>query len=204
MSRHWEREIESLIRGKVADARAHADAAITAKLKATPDGRKTARAASWSRSMKAALKRLDELLDELVGPSEASLQGWLRDAREASYLETYHALHPAIPLEFRARRNPEPTRAMLDAARGLVLHGYTLRAELAGPIQTAKRTLAGAVVQAAAVTARRSTEVDVLKAWETKAADAIVRAALTAHADAAVAFQRLAGRDLIKPELLEV
>lgn len=203
MAASMERELEKRIVQKVADARAHAEKAVTQTLKVTPDGRATARKATASPSYHAAIARLDELLEELVGPSLSSLEGMLRDMREAMYKQFFKATLPSIPTEFRRSVNPQPTVTALTEARSLMLHGRDLREEIGPVIDKAKQGLKTTIVLAGARDTTKKAVSEALGLWEQRAADAIARAALLAHGDAMIALERIAGRDLIKPELLE-
>lgn len=194
----WLKEARRLVDDKVADARAHAITAITGTLKGTPDGRKTLRKASQSRSFKAAENRLLELWATLCGPSTASLAGLVRDARAEFYADAVRLWASAVPEEFRAIS--EATFIGIAAARGMVLHGTELRKEIGAPIERARRTLLAAV----AVAGSRSTPVrastDVLVTWARKSSDAIFAATRLALSDSLGAADAMALNDLVKPE----
>lgn len=194
----WLKEARRLVDDKVADARAHAITAVTDTLKRTPDGRKTLRKASQSRSYKAAENRLAELWAALCGPSTASLKGLVRDARAAFYVDAVSLWGSFIPEEFRD--DPIDMISGLRAARGMVLHGTELRKEIGAPIERARRTLLAAV----AVAGSRSTPVrastEVLVTWARKSSDAIFAATRLALSDSLGAADAMALYDLVKPE----
>jgi hypothetical protein len=187
------------INSKVADARAHAEKAVTETLKAKQDGRATLRHANRSPSLAAAMARLDELLDDLAGPSSTSLQGILRDGREAIYREAFARWLPQIPPELLVRPDPEPTAAAIAAARGVVLHGRDLRSDIGAVVATAQQRLRSAVVLAGSA----GGTVDQLGAWEQSARQQLSRAVQLAWGDAAIALERMAGADLIHPDHIE-
>ena len=199
----WTDKALALIKAKVQDARAHASKAVTESLKQTPDGRPTARKARRSPSSQAAAKRLDELLDALAGPSVSGLnQGLIRDAREALYREAFDRWKVDIPEGLR-RSLESPTLAAIAAARGLILHGYDLRSELSTTFDAQKTRLAAATVLAGSRGATSTTKVDLLGHWELAATNEISRVVALALGDSAVALDRIAGRDLVRPELLD-
>jgi hypothetical protein len=193
--------IVSAIRAKVSDARAHAANAVTEALRATPDGRATIRKATRSRSFQAAMARLDELWTDLCGPSVASRDGKLRDAREAFYRKCFELWTPLIPQDMRAGAD-EPTAAAI-AARTMVLHGYDLRIELAGPIGTAERNLQSAVVRAGNREATKRTSIDLLAGWEQSTRTSLEQSVRIALGDALIALDVQAGRDQVRPEFLD-
>lgn len=191
------------VASKVADARAHAGKAVTDALRTEADGRPTVRRANRSPSLAAALARLDELLDELAGPRSTSLDGLLRDAREAAYRAAFARWLPRVPERLRARKGPGPAAADLARARGLPLHGRDVRDELEGAVEAAKRWLRSAVVLAGSAGRSERSGVDLLDAWERSARTGLTRAVVLAEGDAEVAMDRLAGRDLVRPEFLD-
>lgn len=199
----WAARLVPAVESRVSDARAHADRAITRALKATRDGRPTARRANRSPSFQAALNRLDELLAWLAGPSAVSLDGKVRDAREALYRLAFRLHRGLVPEGLWVSPDPRPTRANLDAIRAAAVHGLDPRAELAGPVGYAGRSLAAAVARAGAADATRSDEADHLDAWETRAAAAIRRSLLVILSDSAELANNEARDDMIHPVFLE-
>ena len=198
----WARPILARVGSKLEDAAAHAERAVTRGLKATADGRPTARKASQSPSFAAALARLDELWSWLAGPSKDSLQGRLRDAREAFYRKAFELHRELVPVELQVSVDPEPTVANIRLVRGALIHGYDLRRELEGPFATAKRKLAAAVAQAGSRAARDADTSDVLGTWHRQSLGAIQAAVLRALSDSVEFADTEAGMDLIHPEFL--
>lgn len=187
---------------KMEDAAAHAAKAVTEALKRTPDGRATIRRAGQSLSYSAALARLDELWEWLCGPSAASLEGFLRDARESFYADAFRAWIGHIPEDLRVSTDPTPTQANLRAIRGLAIHGMDVRTEVGGAIDRAKRSLKAAIVLAGrqAIASRESDRI--VRAWRMKAENAIGQVVATALSDGQIAADRQAGRDMIHPDYL--
>ena len=172
----WIDRADRLVRGKVDDAAAHAARSITQRLKARDDGRPTARQAAQSPSYAAAGNRLDELRAALVGPSRGSLDGLLRDAREAFFKQAFELWKPHLdPAWYRL--DAEPTRAGINTVRGAVIHGYELDQEMAGVFEDAARTLKVSINLAGgqAVSAKRAD--DLIELWRRQAGDRIARKA---------------------------
>jgi hypothetical protein len=190
------------IRSKVEDARAHAGKALTARLKDAPDGRPTVRIAAQSASYRAAVRRLDELLTYLTGPSRVSLDGLLRDAREALYRRAYDLHRDLVPEELRTA-NAEPTQARIREARGHPLHGLDLRIEMAAPMERAKVGLKAALHRAGAADTPPEMADDLLDAWGQRTTAALMQAAIRALGDAAVWADGEVRRDLVRPEFQE-
>lgn len=160
-------EAAELVRRKLGDAAAHAARAATQALRDAPEGRATVRKAESSPSFRAALRRLDELLDDLVGPRKDSLTGLLRDARAGFYRDAFAWIAPYL-VEGVHRDGLGPSKAGEAVARGAVLHGYDLRSEFAGPIETAKRgLLVWAALAGSRATARKAVD-GLLDDWEAK------------------------------------
>lgn len=203
LRREWSTAVIPMVESKLEDAHAHAERAVTQTLKATADGRPTARKANRSPSFQAAVARLDELLDWLAGPSANSLRGRVRDAREAFYRKAFGLHLPMIPAELHVSPHPEPTFANLRLIRGALIHGVDLRKELEGPIATAKRQLTAAVASAGqrAATARDSS--DILETWHKQSVAAIRTAVLRVLSDSVEFADTEAGTDLIHPDYLE-
>ena len=201
--KNWGARVSARIAAKIADARAHAENALTETLKGTPDGRATALKANRSRSLLAAQTRLQELLVDLAGPTTISLEGLVRDAREAFYRDATARTFPLIPSKLLARSDPTPTRLGLSKARGLVLHGQDIHSELQAPISAAGRNLAAAVVLAGNQSTSKRAGRNRLDDWARTAKASIERAATLALGDSRVALEVIAGRDLVRSEFLD-
>mgnify|MGYP000327653170 CR=1 FL=1 len=199
----WSRAIVPTVESKIEDAHAHAERAVTQSLKATADGRPTARKANRSTSFQAALSRLDELLDWLAGPSANSLRGRVRDAREAFYKRAFALHKPLIPKELYISLEPEPTFANLRLIRGALIHGLDLRKELDGPIATAKRQLTAAVALAGQRATSGAASSEILETWYRQSLASIRTAVLRVLSDSVEFADTEAGTDLIHPDYLE-
>ena len=199
----WSNRVSARVESKVADAHAHASKAVTDALRAEADGRATVRRANRSPSLRAGLARLDELLTDLTGPSSRSLDGVLRDARQAFYLDSVAFWLPRVPETLLVRPGAGPTASGVADARRLVLHGYDPRREIGGPVHDAQHRLTPAVVLAGSRSTSTKAGVDLLDAWERSTRESITRACLLALGDDRVALARIAGRDLIHPDHLD-
>src|SRR6476660_8950689 len=96
------------------------------------DGRASILRINASPSYAAAQSRLDELWTWLAGPSETSLRGKVRDAREQFYRQAAILHFPLIPEALRARQSPDPTRDQIRMIRAAAIHGYDPRKTLEG------------------------------------------------------------------------
>lgn len=198
--KEWQAKAAALVNRKLDDAAAHAIAALTTTLKKTPEGRPTVRKAAQSRSFAAAVSRLDELWAALTGPSVASLDGLVRDAREDLYRFCFTLWRPLIPPELLASGDPKPAVTKLVAARRLVLHGTELRQELQGPFDAAKRTLLATLAQAGQRSTPEHIETDLIDTWRRQTETAVTAAVNRALSDSEVRLNQLAGRDLVHPD----
>jgi hypothetical protein len=200
----WLRRAVERIDSKISDARAHAANALTERLRAEADGRPTIRLGAKSRSFAAALARLDELLTALAGPSEVSLAGLVRDAREDLYRHAF-ALHRGyVPSELHVWLDPEPTRANVALIRAAAPHGHDPRAELAGIVAGAARGLKATLGLAGASDATRARQGDLLRAWESRTRDSIARAVEGLLSDSLVYADSEAMSDIIHPDHMDV
>jgi len=193
----WSVKAARLIDARIGDARAHAWNAITQRVATAPDGRKTWRQAALTRSYQAAVKRLDELADELAGPHKLSLSGLVRDARAAFYRDSFN--HWAIPAELLAP-DPRPTKAGERAARGLVIHGFNLRDEVADVIDAAARGLQAAVTVAGGRNTTDDQARAILDGWDSQKAHAIKQRVDGLLTDSYVAIYNLVGREMVDPK----
>jgi hypothetical protein len=189
-------EARGFVRDKVADAKAHALAALTESLKRTPEGRATAAKVKRSRSFAAAVSRLDELASILVTLGE--------DLRVETYRASWSHWRRVIPDDFLRRTSGEgPPQARLNRCRTALVHGFTLSSFLAGPIRKAKQSLPPALTVAGnRATASRDAG-ELLKAWASRTEKAITAAAISALVDGQTLADRMAGRDVIDPRYLE-
>lgn len=195
--RQWTAKAARLIDARIGDARAHAWNAVTQAVVTAPDGRKTWRQAVLTKGYQAAVRRLEELENELVGPTAASLSGLVKDARAAFYRQSFDLW--AIPPELLAP-DPRPTKAGERAARGFVIHGYDPKSEVAPVIDAAESGLRASVTLAGG---RQTTDRQaraILDGWEAQKANAIRRRVDGLLSDSEVAIYNLVGREMIDPK----
>lgn len=188
-----------LVRGKVADALAHAEKALTETLRSTPDGRASLVVIKRSRSYGSAVARLDELTVGLAGSSTSSVQGFIRDFRERSYVQSFAAWASIIPPEFH--RDPaRPLASERNAVRKIVLHGYELYDEIRLAVEAEANRLGAALAQAGTRGLGDATGAAVLRLWGTQAAARLISSASLAINDSAVRADTAAGYYLIHPD----
>ena len=199
----WSKAITARIAGKVADARAHGEKAVTDVLRLKEDGRPTIRHAQGSRSVVAAQARLAELLADLVGPGPWSREGMIQNAYADLYRAAVAQWKPLIPEDLRAPLfDLHPTAANVTKARALSLHGMTPCRELNGVLIPIRQRLTAAVALASSPSAALG-GIDRLAAWELAARTSLTRTAVLLLGDAEVALDRQVGLDLIRPELID-
>lgn len=193
----WRGQAEGLIDRKLDDAAAHGAKALTDALKTTPDGRLTVRRAARSRSYRAAANRIDELLDDLVGPAVNSLTGLIRDAREAFYVASFASWLPIIPEHLWVVPDPQPTQNALAGVRRIVLHGYELREELATPVVRVKRSLLAALGQAGLRSTPDSVATEILDGWRDRAGGSLKKVVAVVLSDSQARADVIASRNII-------
>jgi hypothetical protein len=177
----WVARAHEMVRRKVDDAAAHAAKCVTQKARRERDGRPTARLVARSPSYQAAVARLHELRIALVGQA-GSLRGLLRDAREDFLTHAYELWRDT--LDPRYYRVPDrPSAAAIAVARGAVIHGYALEAELAGPFEAAARGLAAACTLAARRERDQREGADQVAAWHVRTVSSLSRACTAALGD---------------------
>lgn len=186
---------------RVDDAHAHALKALTQAAIDEAAGRSTLRRIDWSRSFQAASYRLDELLAALAGLSTASRKGVIRDAFEAAYRDC-HAHYRLTIDPVALRPNPEPTKGQIAKARTVVVLGYDARAYLVPVIEGAEARLKALLASLANPARSKADRSDQLAAWSRRTTDAIATAVTTYTRTGSFYLDRIAGRDVIRPELL--
>lgn len=196
----WLSKAHMLILSCMEDAHAHAELAVTRSLKATPDGRDSARRIDQSPSYQAAIRHLNGLLDRLVGPKSNSLDGLIRDARASFYRDSVALWKPYIEPEYRATPDPVPTQAGEALMRGAVVHGYDLRAEVAPAIEATKRELLAALSQAGRKAATDRDGQAWLAVWHNQGRDRIRAKAFQALNDSDKAVHEATGILLLAPQ----
>lgn len=198
----WARQATAIIDRKIDDAEAHALAALTKSLKETDDGRRTHLAARRGRSFQAGVSRLSELHDRLAGPSADSLSGLVLDARVAFYRLSLRLYWESLPASVTRPGITSPTEAALVRVRRTLLHGTTMRIELGTPIVAAKRNLLAAVNLSASKGSTKSAAADLIGTWARQSRDALRAATHRALNDSLTLADRMAGRDVLDPEIL--
>jgi hypothetical protein len=183
------------IKAKVADAAAHALKALTLSLDQTPEGRPTAAKVKRSPSYQASIARLTELRDELHALAERS--------RVETYTAAWAFWRSELPAEVLApSRGSAPPAALVTRARTMLTHGRTLRESLTAATDRAAKQL-GPALTVAGNRATNSREAnDAIRRWASASEGAIVAAFLAVVVDGQTTADRLAGRDVIRPELL--
>lgn len=198
----WLSRANTLIDDKVGDAAAHMANAVTRTLRDTPEGRRTTRKATSHPSTRAAVVRLGELLDALCGPSARSLDGLIRDAREAFYRESFEDWKPYLPGELWVSSDPSPTAAGVARCRGMTVHGTDVRRDLLITVERSLHMLVAAVAVAGRRSSTDTISSNVISGWAATARTALRKATATALSDSQVAADVLAGRDLVHPDFL--
>lgn len=200
-ARPWVESASKLIASKVADARAHAERSLTAKAREADDGRPTARVLGRSRSLVAAVSRLAEARDALVGPSKGSLGGLVRDARASFYADSIGLWTPLIPERFRAAKDPAPTRAGEAAMRGAIMHGYDLHAEVTPAFDQAARSLKAILIGASRQAADPARGERMLLAWERTTTRNVSARVVATLVDSSVGVHHAVGRLMLHPDV---
>ncbi len=196
----WIRRASTLIARHLADARAHANKALTDALKITPDGRPSSRRVLRSPSYQSAGNRLRMLQDALIGPTSDSLEGLIRDARAAFYQRSIELWTPVIPAEYRVTLDPVPTKAGESLMRGAIIHGFDLARELSPSIKQTGDHLFVALNSAGRRKAGQRVGDDLLKLWHAQAVARLNRKVASILSDSDKAIHEATGWLIIAPE----
>ena len=197
----WQGRATALIERRIADARSHAEGAVTQAALDAPDGRSTWQVASRSRFVTAAENRLRELLDQLVGPTPQSLSGLLRKANATFYRQAVLEIDWDVPESIRSKSYGRVSKRRLREARGLIVFGKDLRSELAGPIEESIRNLKATVVSASKQGSTKGSRKQAFDLWESRAKALVSTVAGYALGNAQFALFQLAGRDQVDASL---
>jgi hypothetical protein len=195
----WAKRAQARIESRVADARAHAESAVTKAAIGAEDGRETWRLLARQRSATAAKSRLEELSDWLTGSSRLSLSGLIQDARAKLYRSAFDHMRPLIPpevLDDAASPNGSGERA----ARGLILHAKSPLQEIAPVFLAATQSLQSTINACASDTVSPKQRNGMLDSWEKRTADAINQKVAEMLSDSDVAICNLVGRQLLREE----
>lgn len=178
----------------IADATAHARNALTATLRKAPEGRPTLAVVRRNPSYGAALSRLDELRGALVEQVES--------ARVDAYRASWRFWCDHLPADVRRPGLDGPPADRVERCRVAVLHGLTLAEEIGSRLAADRARLRPAL----AVAGNRATPIDDgedgLRRWGDRARAGILSVVAAALNDSLVMADRLAGRDVLLPELL--
>lgn len=199
--RQWQDRIMPSVSRAVADANAHAVqglAAAVGKLRASPP-QQVLRLAN----VQPALTRLNLWVDAMTGLDERSLRGEIRDARAAIYDEAAREWFGLIPAEYRAREGHEPTDDQRDMIRAARIHGLDPRRYVECAADDAVRSLRNAVLSAARLSAAGTLDTRPLERWRDETIQSLSRAVVTLLNDSAEYADVEAGRDLLRPELID-
>lgn len=195
----WSKDLLLKTSAKIADAHAHAAKAVADAAKGDEEDRRAVHFAVKHPSFQAALARLDELLDYLAGPSNTSMEGQIRDAREEFYRQAFGSHRELVPPELLASPDPAPTPLSIQMARGAMVHGYDPRQELLAPIEAAKQSLKASVGRAGLSTVAQREGADMLAGWRERTEAAINRTVLSLLSDSVEYCDGEARGDLIHP-----
>jgi hypothetical protein len=190
----YTKQIQQAVAGKIADAGAHASKALTDTLDATAEGRPTAAKVRRSASYQAAISRLDELLDSLVKIVES--------CRVDTYAQAYGFWFDYHAHKMRRGSDSTPPRPLVERCRTTMIHGYTVRRFLQGPLDRASTQLLPTLTVAGNRAVSTRDAKDSIRRWQETNASAIMKNAVAAVIDSQTMSDRRAGRDTIKRELL--
>lgn len=196
----WVTKGVNLIAVKIEDARAHAENAVTATLKATPDGRPSLAKIRANRSYAAALNRIDELWSALGGPSVTSSSGLIHDATGSFYQDSWRIWLERHDPEFRVS-GQEPTRAQLAYVRSLLWFGVPVRTAFESQFATTRTSLLQSISVAGASGFRvGASRTDFFETWERQTLDRLMPRMGLALNDANQRADLQAMVDTIRPE----
>lgn len=195
-----ERDLSRLVRDAVTKATAHAVIALTDVLCNTTPGRATLAKVKQSRSYQSACNDLDALLVTMAGPSVRSLDGKLRDAREALYRSAFAWWLGYLPESHAMPADSVPTDERIKQIRGLVQHGYELKAEFGGQTERAKANLMSVLERASKPGILSTVAPALIRGWGVTTTDTLILAVQTILGDASVAVESISLVDAIRPE----
>lgn len=195
----WIAKATELVTGKLADARAHAEKAVTDTLRQTPDGRASLARIRANPSFQAALSRLDELHNAITGPAVTSIQGFVHHASEAFYRDarTYYwdQIHPDYRVE-----SPAVTQQQTANVRGQLWFDLPVRQALEPELKRMKNSLAVALGTAGSRQTATRDGYTALNTWHTQTAESLTRRVAGALVDANIRADRQALLDSIHPD----
>lgn len=175
------------------DASAHAQRALTKVAREAKAGKPTLVLVRNGRSYNAALERIHEATSDLLD--------LVRDARGQFYGVSFVGWVACLDARW-VRDGAAPTQAGEARVRGLALHGYPLDVEFRNAADSLGRSLEQAVSLASTPGLTQDPQ-GVMDAWEERARAALWGTADRLIEDSWVVADRAAGRDCLRPELLE-
>lgn len=191
-------EVRDRIVETVADCEAHGLKAVTRTLRDKADGRPTVRHAMRNPSLRAAMRKLDELLDWACGPSSASSHGRFRDIRHAAYESGYAFWRRWVPDS--VAHHADPQESGCHACRTFPIHGMDPRTDFGATIMRARRTFGAAVARAGI---SGMTDVDVrmiLGEWRRRSEADILKHASRILSDGQTFADNRAVKDAVHPD----
>ena len=189
----------ALVSGKLEDARAHAENAVTNTLRGTQDGRLSAGVLRQNPSVRAAISRLDELWSAIGGASVTALSGFVQDSSAAFYRDSRDLWWNNIRPEYRVD-SKDITASQDTYVRGLLWFGVPIRKHFEAPIARSKTTMLQALHQAGSTEATTKDGYLTLQAWQGKTRDALIRQVGLALVDASMRADRQAMNDTLAPQ----
>jgi len=185
----------------MAQARAHAENAVTQTLKKTPDGRASSARIRMNPSFKAALRRLSELHDEIGGPSVVSLSGLVQDATESFYRDARAWYADEVPTEHQG--SPDVISSQVLYVRGLLWYHKPIRTAFQPAILRIRNDLIASIGAAGSTTAGVQDHANVLTTWEKNSRFRLGQELGAAMGDLNVAADRQAMKDTMLPEIVD-
>lgn len=175
------------------DATAHAERALTKVAREARAGKPTLVLIRAGRSYNAALERIRETTDDL--------RGIVGEARERFYGIAYVGWVACLDPQW-LRPGARPTQERASFVRGLALHGYPLDAELRNACEALERSLEQAIALASTPGLTQDPG-GVVEGWDQRSRASLRSLSERLIDDSWVAADRAAGRDCLRPELLE-
>ena len=194
LAAQWGTQIRDRVDLGFDDATAHGFKGLTDVVKSATEGRPTLAAVRKSRSFQAGNNRLGELHDALVK--------LLTDARVELYTVAFRGWRQVFPPDVM-RPGADPTQAGIDRFRVLMIGALTLTDDLWFPIRRSIETLEQSLTIAGSQATAATHAQDLVTQWGQKARAGVLNTAQAALEDAMHRADYVAGRDVLRPELLE-
>lgn len=198
----WVVRATELVAGKLADAWAHAEKAVTDTLRQTPDGRASLARIRANPSFQAALNRLDELHTAIAGPSVTSVQGLVHNAAEAFYHDArkYHWENwPKEHADLRVESHAV-THEQAAHVRGQLWFDLPVRQAFEVDLKRLKNSLTAALGNAGSTQATSRDGYLTLHTWYAQTVQSLTRRVAGALLDANIRADFQAMLDTIHPD----